>query len=177
MPSNCYYINMQKLIILRGYPGSGKTTIGKALGSKGLGIFIDHNEILSFIAKITGDDDGIYEEISLLEQAMAAKLLTEEKSVIVARGFSSAKSMQPYLDTASIKNIPAFIIRLEASLEILERRVVSPERKEGFNPTTEPEALKRWVSGNQLQSVPRECIVEADKDPQAIVNEITKLLH
>ena len=54
---------MVKLIILRGYPGSGKKTIGKALEAEGLGKFVDHNAILTFIANIVGDDEGIYDDI------------------------------------------------------------------------------------------------------------------
>ena len=51
---------INKLIILRGYPGSGKTTVGKRLEKQGLGIFIDHNAILTFVASIAGNDTWIY---------------------------------------------------------------------------------------------------------------------
>ena len=61
---------MQRLTIIRGYPGSGKTTIGKRLEDQKLGIFIDHNRILTFIAQFTTNDDGLYDEISQLELAM-----------------------------------------------------------------------------------------------------------
>lgn len=70
---------MNQLILLRGYPGSGKTTIGKLLEKRGVGKFIDHNAILTFISTISGDDDGIYDDIANLEQAIARKLLTANK--------------------------------------------------------------------------------------------------
>lgn len=83
----------QKLIILRGYPGSGKTTVGKLLEKKNQGVLVDHNAILTFLANIVGDDEGIYEDIHILEKAMARKLLKDKKNVIVARGFSSSDSV------------------------------------------------------------------------------------
>lgn len=95
-----YDLKMKELIILRGYPGSGKATIGKILQTDGLGTFIDHNAILTFIANIVGDDNGIYDDIHKLEIALTNKLLEDGTSVIVARGFCSIASMRPYFETA-----------------------------------------------------------------------------
>jgi broad-specificity NMP kinase len=78
----CYASAMNQLIILRGYPGSGKTTVAKLLEREGCGVFIDHNAILTFIAGFTGNDEGIYHEIHALELAMTSKLLRDGKSAI-----------------------------------------------------------------------------------------------
>jgi len=126
---------MTKLIILRGYPGSGKTTIGKHLQAEGIGKFIDHNAILTFIAGIAGDDEGIYDEIAQLELAMCKKLLVDDSDVIVARGFSGLSSIQAYEAVASELGVTIKILRLNVDRNELIRRVQSPERKLDFNPT------------------------------------------
>ena len=126
---------MTKLTIIRGYPGSGKTTLGKMLQDNGFGVFIDHNEILTFVASIAGDDEGIYENIADLEKAMARKLLYSGKDVIVARDFSSKASVASYQEITQEAHAVHLILRLEASEQVLSDRVQSPERQKDFNPT------------------------------------------
>lgn len=163
---------MNKLIILRGYPGAGKTTIGKALASNSVGIFVDHNAILTFIANITGDDEGIYEDIANLELAIARKLLQEEKTVIVARGFSKESSITPYINLAKSLNISIYIIRLEVNERLLAERVQSVERNNDFNPTTTPEALQSWVDENPIEDIINELRVDNSKPVVEVVDII-----
>ncbi|MBN2585213.1 AAA family ATPase [Patescibacteria group bacterium] len=163
---------MTKLIILRGYPGSGKTTLGKALESAGAGKLVDHNQILGDIAKITGNDDGIYEEIHALEQAVAKKIMTDGQTVIVARGFSSVDSIQPYIKIAEELHMPYSIFRLDVPTEILKQRVSSPERQNGWNPTTTPEALEVWAAGHPMKSIDGEIILDSTKPIDALVKEV-----
>lgn len=151
---------MTQLIILRGYPGSGKTTVGKALEKHGIGRFIDHNAILTFITGISGDDDGIYDDIANLEKAITRKLLNSNETVIVARGFSSITSLKPYMKIAKDLGIAVRIIRLSVNYDELQRRVASPERKEDFNPTTSPESLSKWITENPIADCPGEIIVD-----------------
>lgn len=115
----------QKLIILRGYPGSGKTTVGKLLSEKEVGVLIDHNSILTFLANIVGDDDGIYDDIHALEIAMARKLLKDKKNAIVARGFSSPDMVKLYTDVAEDMNMEVYIFKLVVSESNLKFRVAS----------------------------------------------------
>ena len=163
---------MNNLIILRGYPGSGKTTIGKALSDDGAGIFVDHNAILTFIAQLTEDDDGIYDDIADLELAITRKLLTDGKSVIVARGFSKLASIEPYENLADSLGAKCSIIRLDVDETILVSRVQSPERLSDFNPTTNPEALKLWIKDNPLEDTKNEFIVSNSKAVVAVVDTI-----
>lgn len=165
---------MTKLIILRGYPGSGKTTIGKALEAEGLGRFVDHNAILTFIANITGDDEGIYENIANLEFAITRKLLQDGSSAIVARGFSSLESMKPYEDLASLLQIEVKIIRLAVDKEQLAERVQSNERLNDFNPTVTPEALRDWVEQNPLVDHSSELIVDNGKLLHEAISQIAQ---
>jgi shikimate kinase len=163
---------MTKLIILRGYPGSGKTTVGKALESRGIGKFIDHNAILTFIASISGDDDGIYNDIANLEKAITRKLLNSNKTVIVARGFSSITSVESYAQIAKDLSVQVRVIRLNVSRDELLKRVTSSERKDDFNPTVNTESLIKWIKENPISDYPNEIITDNLKPIDDVIDSI-----
>ncbi len=167
---------MQRLIIIRGYPGSGKTTAGKLLEQNGCGTFIDHNAILNFIAGIIGDDEDIQKEIHDLEKAMVRKLLLDKRSVIVARGFSSERRINEYVDIAKHLNVEALVFRLSVPMNLLEKRVENDERKSDFNPTTRPDALHKWVSSNPLEEYPGEIVIDAQNSAQEVFSAIRAYL-
>lgn len=167
---------MKKLILIRGYPGSGKTTIGRALQNDDVGVFIDHNTILNFIAAIVGNDDGIYEEIHSLEKSMTKKLLSEADIAIVARGFSSKSRIEEYTSIAQEFSAKVYIFTLDADISILEKRVQADERKNDFNPTVSPEALRAWIQNNELEKLKDEIKIDASSPVNKIVDEIKKLL-
>lgn len=168
---------MTKLIIIRGYPGSGKTTLGKILQGNGYGVFIDHNKILTFVASIVGDDEEIYGDIANLEKAMVRKLLRLGKNVIVARGFSSKDSVKEYQRIAQkISAIPV-ILRLEVNEQILSERVQSPERRKDFNPTTNSSALNAWIKSNPIEDIATEHLVEADQSASEVYNQACGLIN
>jgi shikimate kinase len=166
-----------KLIIIRGYPGSGKTTVGKSLALRDVGVFVDHNAILTFMADVVGDDEGIYEEISNLELAMAKKLLADKKNTIVARGFSTKDSVDDYISIAKETQSDVLIFKLVASSQNLRLRVVAQERKTGFNPTTTEEALSSWITDNPLEPIPGEEVIDANRPTDYVVNQIISLLN
>ncbi len=163
------HMNKRHVLIIRGYPGSGKTSVGKTLEHDGYGRFVDHNAILTFIASITGDDEGIYDDIHSLELAMVRKILADDSSVIVARGFSSAASIRPYRDVVKRSGCKVTIIRLQAELSELKVGVQAIERKTEFNPTVSAEALQRWIKNNPIEPVDDEVIIDASPDLQSVV--------
>ena len=167
---------MKRLIILRGYPGSGKTTVGKILASKGYGIFIDHNAILTFIASYTENDDGIYDQINQLEMSMTKKLLQDGKSVIIARGFGKRRSMEGYLEAARLTSSEIDVVRLEVSSEKLALRVQSPNRTADFNPTKTPAALNEWMANNPLEYRDEDVVVDAGMEIEYVIQGIQKAL-
>ena len=167
---------MTQLIILRGYPGSGKTTVGKLLADDNIGSFIDHNAILTFLAGITGDDEGIYDEIATLELAMCQKLLAEGQDVIVARGFSSLASLKSYEDMAHTLNVPTRILRLEVSETELMTRVQSPERQLDFNPTTDETDATNWMADHPIESHPQEITIDNEQPIHDVIRHIKTLL-
>ncbi len=168
---------MAKLTIIRGYPGSGKTTLGKMLQNSGFGVFIDHNEILTFVASIAGDDEGIYENIADLEKAIARKLLLLGRDVVVARGFSSQTSVASYQEIAQEAHAEHLILRLETSEQVLSARVQSPERQKDFNPTITPSALSAWIKDNPIEDVTIEQIVDANKSIDDVFNQACSFIR
>ena len=166
-----------KLILLRGYPGSGKTTVGKELESRGVGKFIDHNSILTFVAGIAGNDDGIYDEIANLELAITKKLLGEGKSVIVARGFSRLAQIAVYETVAQALDIKSLIIRLDVGQEELFKRVQSSERQLDFNPTTDEVAALAWMKENPLENHSEEVVIDNNQPLEGSVAEIEALTN
>lgn len=165
-------MNNCKMIIIRGYPGSGKTTAAKLLSKRTGSIFIDHNAILTFLAGMVGDDRGIYSEIRNLELAMAKKIIEENKNVIVARGFSSSESITPYLAAAKMLGADVFVFRLAVSEDNLKLRVVAEDRKKDFNPTINEEALLEWIVNNPLQDIENEYEINANKSIDEVVNQM-----
>jgi len=168
---------MTRLIILRGYPGSGKTTIGKLLAADRIGNFIDHNAILTFLARTTGDDEGIYDEIATLELAMCRKLLSEGKDVIVARGFSSLASLQAYENMAQTLYVPITIFRLDVSTAELMSRVQSPERQLGFNPTTSETQAQDWMTRHPIENHPDEITVDNERAISDVIAHLKTVLY
>ncbi len=164
---------MSKLIVLRGYPGSGKTTIGKELEKNGVGLFIDHNAILTLIANIAGNDDGLYDEIIVLEKAICKKLLSENKIVIVARGFSKVSSIDEYTHLAIDLGVEYQVIRLEVNESELMIRVQSPERKNDFNPTDNEIAERAWISDNPLENYKGEIVINNQRPLSDVVLHIS----
>jgi len=163
---------MSNLIILRGYPGAGKSTIGKALQRSGAGKFIDHNAILTFVANIAGDDSGIYDDIANLELSIARKLLKSNTSAIAARGFSSLESIKPYEDLAKELGATVCIFRIDVNYEELAKRVQGIDRSDRLNPTTNPELLEKWISDNPLIDHKDETIVDNTRSIGEVVNDI-----
>ena len=168
---------MSKLITIRGYPGSGKTSVGKSLEKRGYGVFIDHNLILTFIAKITGDDDGIYDEIHGLELSMTNKLLAKDKTVIAARGFTTAKSVDIYRQVGNNNCVETIVIRLNVSINKLKEIVASPERKLDFNPVINPESLMLWLESNPMEDIPGESIVDATQGLHTVLMSVEALIQ
>lgn len=167
---------MTQLTILRGYPGSGKTTIGKRLHAIGKGEFIDHNAILTFIAQIAGNDDGIYDEIAKLELAICGKLLSEGRDVIVARGFSSLSSIKKYEDLASGLGVEIKIIRLAVGEQELINRVQSLERQRDFNPTIDEAHASSWMTNNPLESHPNEIVIDNEEPLERVIDNLKTIL-
>jgi predicted kinase len=96
----------QNFILIRGLPGSGKSTIAKSIANH------EHFETDAYFVK-----DGTYQfDITKLKEAhewtqvQVWKALLEGKSVIVSNTFTKKWEVEPYLKMAeSLKIVPTII--------------------------------------------------------------------
>jgi predicted kinase len=93
---------MQQLILIRGLPGSGKSTYAKSLLKKGW---------KHFEADMYHTKKGVYDyQVSRAREAhewcmnQTRKALGEGKSVIVSNTFSTYNELDPYIEIADERN-------------------------------------------------------------------------
>lgn len=119
--------NSEKNIVLIGMPASGKTTIGKAYAEKINWKFIDTDDIIRDIAKMSipeiiekEGEDGFkkYEKLALLK-------VSDRKKTIIATGGSAIYQWEalPKLGEKS------FIVYIEVPFEELEKRCKDPKAR------------------------------------------------
>jgi predicted kinase len=161
-----------KLIVIRGYPGSGKSTLGRRLQSEGRGVFIDHNELLNRIVSMTGDSEGIYDEIVGLELAMVRKLLESGQDVIVGRGFATEAGVEDYMAVAEEAGASHIVVRLDATEALLAQRVVSPTRKSDYTPISTPEQLRAWVNAHPMEDIESEVCIDVVRPFDQVLQEV-----
>jgi predicted kinase len=106
---------LNKLIIIRGVPGSGKTTIAKMMMKESKEP-IKHYEADMFLM-----EGGVYKfDVSKLGQAHnwcrsnTFKSLSEGFTVIVSNTFTTLSEMKDYIDYAKNNNIPVEVYRTDS---------------------------------------------------------------
>lgn len=165
---------MPELIIIRGYPGSGKTTLGRYLQNQNSGIFVDHHIILNAVSKIVPDDAGLTSAISYLELSITGKMLKDNKNVIIARGFNSTHQVEPYIKLAKSKQAAVLIFHLEVPVAELSRRVVATERANNTMAITKPSDLKAWIKDHPFDNIDGEIALDGLQPIKEIAKAISK---
>lgn len=134
-----------KLIIIRGLPGSGKTTLAKKIAATGF-VHYENDMYLEDMSKKSGKT--YQETISIRENLVSAYetcmsdcrlSLFNKEDVVVSNTFTTKKELKPYLDMAekfgadlevitmseqyeSIHDVPDYVIsRMKARWEELDR--------------------------------------------------------
>lgn len=104
-----------ELVLIRGLPGSGKTTLARDLARKGY----DHHEADHYFER-----EGTYKfDPAKLPKAHARCLertkdsLARGTSCVVANTFTMRWEMQPYLDAAKAAGVPVRVIEAKGEWE------------------------------------------------------------
>jgi len=114
-----------QLVLLRGYTGVGKTTVGQALAEQNSWRLIDHDTLQHTVCSQIGDDEVICDEINRLELSLVAEVLRQGESAIVAQNFIKRSQLEPYLRLARQYRARSQVVRLQAPLSVWRKRANS----------------------------------------------------
>lgn len=120
----------QVLIILRGAPSSGKSTIAKNLRDYEKKIaWLKVDNFKSFFAE---SSDLILDDVNKSAIAVLNYLLDKKFSIIMEGVFQNPTYIQEAINLAKQKNIPSVVYELKCSIETLqERDKIRPGVKQG----------------------------------------------
>lgn len=119
----------QSLVILRGAPASGKTTLGERLRSKALKVvWLKIDNLKPFFSEDWGDS---LDEVNTVALAIIDRLLSDGFSVVFDGIFKNPEHAQDAMRLARLKNVPVVVYQLQCSLETLQKR--EDERSEKYN--------------------------------------------
>lgn len=105
---------MTKLILVRGAPGSGKSTFGRKLGAEIGAPVYESDEFFN-------DSEGVYRfdpsklgYVHQMNRSRTEKTLSEGRTVIVCNTLTTLKEINEYLNIAKRLNIPVEVYRSNA---------------------------------------------------------------
>lgn len=110
----------QKLVILRGAPASGKTTLGEKLRSKELKVvWLKIDNLKPFFSEDWGES---LDEVNRIALAIIDRLLSDGFSVVFDGIFKNPLHALQAIKLAKSKNVPVIVYQLNCSLETLQKR-------------------------------------------------------
>jgi len=132
----------QILIILRGAPASGKSTIAKKLRDYDKRIV--WLKVDNFKPFFSDDTDLIVDDVNKTALNSLNYLLDQGFSVIMEGIFQNPEYIQKAVDTARQKNLPVFVYQLDCSLKTLQDRDKTREGiKEGCRKILGDDVIER----------------------------------
>lgn len=163
---------MQKLIILRGAPSSGKSTIAKSLKSlKSKVAWLKVDNFKPFFAKDISEENEAIDYVNQSAIVLLEHLLNQGFSVVMEGIFQNPQYITLAIDVARQANIQFKVYELECPLEILqERDKVREGVKEGCRKPLGDEVIaklnkiiqeKPWIGAERLDTEKlslRECL-------------------
>lgn len=150
---------MQKLIILRGAPSSGKSTIAKKM--RNFDQRVVWLKVDSFKDFFDADATPALDYVHGCASATLEYLLNQGFSVVMEGVFQNPDYVQQAVDLANIKNISSKVFQLEVPLEELKIRDQNREGvKEGLRPALSMEVIERLYKIQNDKQYPRVIIID-----------------
>lgn len=155
----------QKLVIIRGAPASGKTTLGENLRSKEKKIvWLKIDNLKPFFSEDWGDS---LDEVNKLALTIINSFLDDLYSVVFDGIFKNPEHAREAVKLAKSKNIPVVIYQLTCSLATLQARDKSrPGVKEGCREPLGDETIERLF--HKVKDNPLEDAIELDTENQTL---------
>lgn len=110
----------QSLVILRGAPSSGKSTIAKKL--RDYDKMIVWLKVDNFKPFFSDNTDAIIDDVNKTAVNSLGYLLDQGFSVVMEGIFQNPKYIQEAVNLSKQKNIPVLVYQLECSLKTLQER-------------------------------------------------------
>lgn len=168
---------MNKLIILRGNSGSGKTSAARALQEKfgANTMLISHDMIRMEVLHVWGEE-GIKRSLPLMKELV--KYGRKNSEITILEGILDAKQYRPLFDTCvneyGLSNIFAYYYDLPFE-ETLRRHATKPNR----NDFGESEMRRWWREKDYLKFIPETILSEnisLDEAVNMIYNQISSTI-
>lgn len=155
----------QVLIILRGPPASGKTTLGKILRNADKKIV--WLQVDGFKRFFSEDSDVTLDEVSKTALVTLSYLLNQGYSVIYDGIFKNPDYVQKAVELAKKKDISSVIYQLKCSLKtLLERDTTREGINEGHRIPMDPKVVESIF--NKLEQTPIERAIDLNTENQTL---------
>ena len=163
----------QTLIIIRGAPSSGKSTIAKSLRNyekKIVWLKVDNFKLF-----FSESSDNIIDDVNKIALDSLDYLLEYKFSVIMEGVFQNPRYIQEAIALAKQRNITAFVYKLECSIETLQARDKTREGiKEGCRKPLGDNVIERLY--NIIENNPYDESLKLNTENES-VNECMKRIN
>jgi predicted kinase len=161
------------LIVMRGYPGTGKSTIARAIAHALDAPIIDRDIIRQTAVDILGNLPEIGRFSYELMFALTKEQLKQELSVVIDTPLTYRTTYEQAQELANSSSIPMLVVHCQCPPEVQRSRLEGRKGKVSQFQITSWEEWQRWQPRFEIFDVDG-CIIDTS---QPIHDSVTKVLH